>query len=62
LNKRFIHGVPTRSDMQMLFMEDAIYKLSDKGRATIITNGSPLFNGGAKDETKEIGNESSIRK
>ncbi|CAI3344119.1 type I restriction-modification system subunit M [Enterococcus cecorum] len=43
---RFGAGLPKSNDMQMLFLQSAIDKMDDKvGRAAIIENGSPLFNG-----------------
>lgn len=39
-------GLPSTSDMQMLFLQSAVDKMDDKvGRAAIIENGSPLFTG-----------------
>lgn len=47
LDSRFPAGLPAKSDMQLLFMQHAMYKLDEKrGRACIISNGSPLFSGG----------------
>ena len=44
---RFPAGLPAKSDMQLLFMQHAMYKLNEtNGRACIISNGSPLFSGG----------------
>ena len=44
---RFFAGLPASGDMQLLFMQHAIYKMKKGiGRACIITNGSPLFSGG----------------
>ena len=43
---RFGAGLPATGDMQLLFMQHAISKLADNGKAAIITNGSPLFSGG----------------
>lgn len=43
---RFFAGLPGTGDMQLLFMQHAIYKMDNgTGRAAIITNGSPLFAG-----------------
>lgn len=43
---RWPAGLPAGRDSQLLFMQSAIAKMDDeKGRAAIITNGSPLFNG-----------------
>lgn len=44
-HSRFPWGLPTSGDMQLLFMQHAISKMSKDGRAAIITNGSPLFSG-----------------
>ena len=47
IDGRFPAGLPAKSDMQLLFMQHAMYKLSESnGRACIISNGSPLFSGG----------------
>lgn len=47
LDGRFPAGLPAKSDMQLLFMQHAMYKLNESnGRACIISNGSPLFSGG----------------
>lgn len=43
---RWPAGLPVGRDSQLLFMQSAVHKMEDKlGRAAIITNGSPLFNG-----------------
>lgn len=43
---RWGHGLPSGGDSQMIFLQSAIDKMDDDfGRATIIENGSPLFNG-----------------
>lgn len=43
---RWGHGLPSGGDSQMIFLESAIDKMDEKnGRAAIIENGSPLFNG-----------------
>ena len=52
---RFPAGTPGSSDMQLLFIQSAINKLDDKvGRAAIIENGSPLFNGGTTSGDSQI--------
>lgn len=52
---RFEHGLPGTSDSQLLFMQHAINKLDEKkGRAAIITNGSPLFSGGTTSGESQI--------
>jgi len=39
-------GLPGSGDMQMLFLQSAIDKMDDNlGRAAIVENGSPMFNG-----------------
>jgi len=43
---RWGHGLPGGGDSQLIFMQSAIDKMNpEKGRAAIIENGSPLFNG-----------------
>ncbi len=43
---RWGHGLPSGGDSQMIFLQSAIDKMDDDfGRAAIIENGSPLFNG-----------------
>lgn len=43
---RWGHGLPSGGDSQMIFLQSAINKLDEtNGRAAIIENGSPLFNG-----------------
>jgi type I restriction enzyme M protein len=52
---RFGAGLPGTGDMQLLFMQHAIYKMDEtKGRAAIITNGSPLFSGGTTSGESQI--------
>lgn len=51
---RFGAGLPGTGDMQLLFMQHAIYKLDENGRAAIITNGSPLFSGGTTSGESQI--------
>lgn len=48
-------GLPAGGDSQLIFMQSAIDKMDDKlGRAAIITNGSPLFNGGVSSGESQI--------
>ncbi|KFI98050.1 type I restriction-modification system subunit M [Bifidobacterium stellenboschense] len=54
LDSRFPAGLPAKSDMQLLFMQHALYKLDDDGRACIISNGSPLFSGGTSSGESQI--------
>lgn len=51
---RFEHGLPGTGDAQLLFMQHAINKLDNKGRAAIISNGSPLFSGGTTSGESQI--------
>lgn len=51
---RFEHGLPGTGDAQLLFMQHAINKLDDNGRAAIISNGSPLFSGGTTSGESQI--------
>lgn len=51
---RFAHGLPGTGDAQLLFMQHAINKLDDKGRAAIISNGSPLFSGSTTSGESQI--------
>lgn len=45
-DSRWGHGLPSGGDSQMIFLQSAIDKMDDVcGRAAIIENGSPLFNG-----------------
>ena len=53
-NGRF-PGLPATGDMQLLFMQHAITKMQrGKGRAAIITNGSPLFSGNTTSGESQI--------
>lgn len=51
---RFGAGLPGTGDMQLLFMQHAISKLDNNGKAAIITNGSPLFSGGTSSGESQI--------
>lgn len=54
-NGRFFAGLPGTGDMQLLFMQHAIYKMKRGiSRACIITNGSPLFSGGTTSGESQI--------
>ena len=47
-NSRFAPGLPDKSDGQLLFTLHMLHKMDPKGsRVGILSNGSPLFNGGA---------------
>ncbi len=52
---RFGAGLPATGDMQLLFMQHAIAKMTrGQGRAAIITNGSPLFSGNTTSGESQI--------
>lgn len=51
---RFGAGLPGTGDAQLLFMQHAVNKLANNGRAAIITNGSPLFSGGTTSGESQI--------
>lgn len=52
---RFPAGLPATGDMQLLFMQHAVYKMQKGvGRAAIITNGSPLFSGNTTSGESQI--------
>ena len=44
-SSRWSAGLPKTNDAQLLFVQSALNKLDDNGRAAIIENGSPLFTG-----------------
>lgn len=52
---RFPAGLPTTGDMQLLFMQHAVYKMQKGvGRAAIISSGSPLFSGNTTSGESQI--------
>lgn len=51
---RWPAGLPKKNDSQLLFLQAAVNKLSDNGRAVIVENGSPLFNGDAGSGESEV--------
>ncbi|GFG71470.1 hypothetical protein MSEN_31900 [Mycolicibacter senuensis] len=57
-NSRFSHGLPTVGDGQMLFLSHLASKMRPAhdggGRAGIVLNGSPLFNGAAESGPSRI--------
>lgn len=54
-DSRWPAGLPSSGDAQLIFMQSAIDKMDDEhGRAAIITNGSPLFNGGVSSGESQI--------
>lgn len=54
LNGRWGAGLPGTGDGQLLFLQSGIAKLTDNGRAAIISNGSPLFTGGTASGESQI--------
>lgn len=53
-DERFKIGIPATTDGQMLFLLHVIDKMHECSRATIVLNGSPLFNGDAGSGPSEI--------
>lgn len=51
---RWPAGLPKKNDSQLLFLQAAVNKLSNDGRAVVIENGSPLFNGDAGSGESEV--------
>jgi type I restriction enzyme M protein len=51
---RWPAGLPKKNDSQLLFLQAAVNKLTDDGRAVIVENGSPLFNGDAGSGESEV--------
>ena len=51
---RWPAGLPKKNDSQLLFLQAAVNKLVDGGRAVIVENGSPLFNGDAGSGESEV--------
>lgn len=52
---RFSAGLPAKGDMQLLFMQHVVRKLDpERGRACVISNGSPLFSGGTSSGESQI--------
>ncbi|WP_295731877.1 class I SAM-dependent DNA methyltransferase [uncultured Limosilactobacillus sp.] len=51
---RWPAGLPKSNDSQLLFVQSAINKLDDNGRAAIIENGSPLFTGGTASGESQV--------
>lgn len=51
---RFIKELPGTGDMQLLFIQHAVYKLSEEGKAVILENSSPLFSGGTTSGESQI--------
>lgn len=53
-NGRWGAGLPGTGDGQLLFVQSALAKLEENGRAAIIENGSPLFTGGTSSGESQI--------
>ena len=53
-NSRWPAGLPASGDSQLLFLQSALAKLEDNGRAAIIENGSPLFTGNTASGESQI--------
>ena len=53
-NSRWGAGLPKSSDSQLLFVQSALNKLDENGRAAIIENGSPLFTGGTASGESQV--------
>lgn len=52
---RFYAGLPGKSDGQLLFLQHMISKMErEGGKIAVVTNGSPLFSGGAGSGESEI--------
>ena len=52
---RFYHGLPAKSDGQLLFLLHMISKMETSGgKIAVVTNGSPLFSGSAGSGESEI--------
>ena len=51
---RWPAGLPKKNDSQLLFLQAAVNKLTPNGRAVIVENGSPLFNGDAGSGESEV--------
>lgn len=53
-DSRWPAGLPASWDAQLLFMQSALNKLDENGRAAIIENGSPLFTGNTSSGESQI--------
>ena len=53
-NSRWGAGLPKSNDSQLLFVQSALNKLDENGRAAIIENGSPLFTGGTASGESQV--------
>ncbi len=53
-SSRWPAGLPKTNDSQLLFVQSAISKLNENGRAAIIENGSPLFTGDTSSGESQI--------
>ena len=53
-DSRWPAGLPSSGDAQLLFLQSALDKLDENGRAAIIENGSPLFTGNTSSGESQI--------
>lgn len=53
-DSRWGAGLPASGDSQLIFLQSALAKLEDNGRAAIIENGSPLFTGDTSSGESQI--------
>lgn len=53
-DSRWPAGLPASGDAQLLFLQSALSKLDENGRAAIIENGSPLFTGNTSSGESQI--------
>lgn len=53
-DSRWPAGLPASGDAQLLFLQSALDKLDENGRAAIIENGSPLFTGNTSSGESQI--------
>ena len=51
---RWLPTLPAKGDSQMIFLQSAIAKMDDNGRACIISDGSPLFTGNTTSGESQI--------
>ena len=54
IQKCYLDKYPSSSDGQLLFMQHIIHKMNQDGFAIVVSNGSPLFSGGAGSGESEI--------
>ena len=54
IQKCYLDKYPSSGDGQLLFMQHIIHKMNQDGFAIVVSNGSPLFSGGAGSGESEI--------